>query len=451
MPEERITAGRSINEALTAFRESVNQPDTVFGPDHWLLPKLDQLQRLLSEPITQEQAGALLNVLYQRHFLEELIEWLESRRFESWADFFIYQNNLKQENLRKRAEEVQKRADERERRRAAGLDPYFDFKLVPDDFHPKISDACPDCGSSDWKPIAYGLPTEDTQEDARRGDVVLGGCMLGDAKRYCVSCFNSWPTKPDVSKPSGRPEWIQQQIAESHAEYAHLSALADSPPALEEPRVERAWGRIDGSVRFLVSFGDNKTIVTKNLEYPRLGGAPTYDAGFLSWCTYDESRRLSTLAAVAALRFERTHEPERHNLYDDWDKVQAHERKLSRLYDEYPFERQWIKERRKKLTELLKLARAVPKRLPGVIGVHSFEAYKNFLVRFSWGVVAVESRRLSLLEPVEYRCTSSCTRDEDPELAQDLACAAAMLAQFPRLTRADTQVPLSPGSIQQRE
>lgn len=32
IPEERINAGRSINEALTAFRESVNQPHTVSAP-----------------------------------------------------------------------------------------------------------------------------------------------------------------------------------------------------------------------------------------------------------------------------------------------------------------------------------------------------------------------------------------------------------------------------------
>lgn len=434
MPDDRIAASRSISEALTAFRASVNQSDTVFSPDHWLLPKLDRLQRLLSEPITQEQAEALLDVLYQRHFLEDLIEWLESRRSERWADFLIYQANLKQENLRKRATEVQKRADERERRRAAGLDPYFDFKIFPDEYFPKISDVCPDCGSPDWKPIAYGLPTEDTQEDARRGHVVLGGCMLGDAKRYCVSCFNSWPTKPDVRKPSGRPEWIQQQIVESHAAYAHLSALADSPHGPAEPRIERAWARIDGSVRFLVSFGDNKTVVTKNLEYLRLGGAPTYTAGFLSWCTYDESRRLSSLAALAALRFERTHEPERHNLYNDWDKVQAHERQLSRLCNEDRFGRQWVKERRKVLTELLKLARAVPQQLPSVVSIRSFERDKKFLVRFPWGVVGVERHRFSLLEPLEYRCTSSCTRDEDPEVAQNLACAA----EFPRLTRTDS-------------
>jgi hypothetical protein len=142
---------------------------------------------------------------------------------------------------------------------------------------------------------------------------------------------------------------------------------------------------------------------------------------------------------VAALRFERTDQPERHNLYNDWDKVRAHQREFSRSCEEGSFQREWEKEKRKKLTELLKLARAVPERLPSVVSVRSFEQDKKFLVRFPWGVVGVERHRLSLLEPLEYRCTSSCTRDEDPELAQDLACAAAMLAEFPRLAGLDRQ------------
>jgi hypothetical protein len=39
-PEVQIAAGRSIDEVLAAFRQSVNQPGTMFSTDHWLLPKL---------------------------------------------------------------------------------------------------------------------------------------------------------------------------------------------------------------------------------------------------------------------------------------------------------------------------------------------------------------------------------------------------------------------------
>ena len=208
-PEVQIAAGRSVDDVLAAFRDSVNRPDTMFSTEHWLLPKLDELRRLLTEPITEDKAQALLDVLHQRHSMRDLLEWLDGHPV-SWAHFFTYRENLKQEELRKRA-------DERDRRRAAGLDPYFDFKLDIHVDHPKISDVCPDCGSSDWKPIAYGLLTEDSMEDARRGHFVAGGCTLRDAQRYCLTCFNEWPTKPDMNKPTGRPEWIQRQIVETRS------------------------------------------------------------------------------------------------------------------------------------------------------------------------------------------------------------------------------------------
>jgi hypothetical protein len=44
----------------------------------------------------------------------------------------------------------------------------------------------------------------------------------------------------------------------------------------EGPRVERAWARIDGSVEFLLSFGEIKARINKTVEYARMGGAPEY-------------------------------------------------------------------------------------------------------------------------------------------------------------------------------
>jgi hypothetical protein len=70
-----------------------------------------------------------------------------------------------------------------------------------------------------------------------------------------------------------------------------------------------------------MSFGEHKGGVTKSLKYARLGGAANYETPWFSWLPYAERDKTSTLAKVAALRFERTHEPERHNLYNDWDKV----------------------------------------------------------------------------------------------------------------------------------
>ncbi len=424
-PEECIAAGKSINEAVTAFRECVNQLGPPRALSKCLVLNLDQIEQLLSEPITQEEAQALLDVLYKRRWMEALLRWLSDRPVP-WEDFPTYEANLREEAKRKLGED---------------REVYRGVKLFPDERFPKISDSCPDCGSSEWKRIVYGSLTEEGVEAAKRGEFVRGGCVMGDASRYCTACFNRWPTKPDMSRPGGTPEAIQRHIEESRAEYARLSALAELPPHPEEPRVERAWARIDGSVRFLVRFGNCTDIVAKDLQYARLGGAPTYSAWPLFWCSYDERARLSTLAEVAALRFERTYQRERHNLYNNWDIVQAHRRERDQNWEKESYRRESIKEDRKKLSELLKLARSAPEKLPKVVSVRSFEREKKFLVRFAWGVVWVERHRFSLIEPLHYYCYSGslsverspCAKAEDPELAEDLACAAAMLAEFPTL------------------
>jgi DNA-directed RNA polymerase subunit RPC12/RpoP len=39
--------------------------------------------------------------------------------------------------------------------------------------------ACPSCGSTDAVRIVYGYPTAETAEAAERGEVELGGCVIG--------------------------------------------------------------------------------------------------------------------------------------------------------------------------------------------------------------------------------------------------------------------------------
>lgn len=239
-----------------------------------------------------------------------------------------------------------------------------------------------------------------------------------------------------MSKPDGSREWIERQIAQTRSEYARLSVLAGQPPSSEEPPVERAWARIDGSIEFLVAFGEGKVRDTKTLEYSRLGGGPSYESS-ISSLPYEDYAKTSTLAKVATVRFERTHAPETHNLYNDWDKVQAHRRESDRRWDENQYRRQCVKENRETLSKLLKLARGAPKELPTVFSIRSSGSQKDFHVRFPWGTVWVQKSQFSLIESFEYRCNASCEKAEDPELARDLACAAAMLAEFPSLVGRD--------------
>jgi hypothetical protein len=196
-PEERITAGKSINEAVTAFRECVNQLGPPRALSQCLVLNLDQIQQLLSEPITQDEARALLDVLYKRRWMEELLRWLSDRPV-TWEDFPTYEANLREEAKRNSAED-------RERDRGV--------TLFSDSRFPAISDSCPDCGSSEWKRIVYGSLTAEGVEAAKRGEFVRGGCVMGDASRYCTACFNRWPTKPGMNRPGGTPEAIQRHIA----------------------------------------------------------------------------------------------------------------------------------------------------------------------------------------------------------------------------------------------
>jgi hypothetical protein len=55
---------------------------------------------------------------------------------------------------------------------------------------------CPYCDSTDTVPIVYGLPGRELEQAARRGELVLGGCLVSfDAPdRACRSCGGDWQT-----------------------------------------------------------------------------------------------------------------------------------------------------------------------------------------------------------------------------------------------------------------
>jgi hypothetical protein len=55
---------------------------------------------------------------------------------------------------------------------------------------------CPECGGKGLR-IVYGLPSLELAEAADRGEVVLGGCVVGDENpnRHCVQCSSEWSTR----------------------------------------------------------------------------------------------------------------------------------------------------------------------------------------------------------------------------------------------------------------
>ena len=50
---------------------------------------------------------------------------------------------------------------------------------------------CPSCGSSNFIPIVYGRPSQEAIEKEKRGEIVLGGCIVSpdDNKFRCKENF----------------------------------------------------------------------------------------------------------------------------------------------------------------------------------------------------------------------------------------------------------------------
>jgi hypothetical protein len=184
-PEEALRPGMRVEHALEQFRIQVNRPETMFSTDHWLLPKLGKLQTLLTDPITADEAQALEDVLYGRHWMADLFEWLESPPMP-WVDFFAYREEMKpiKEQVRREQAWEQWKAFQELSRKLGRLSE-----------KPKV---CPSCGSHSVIPIAYGSPDESTAEAARRGAVTLGGCVLKRFPKWCCrECNHCWPEKVD--------------------------------------------------------------------------------------------------------------------------------------------------------------------------------------------------------------------------------------------------------------
>lgn len=55
---------------------------------------------------------------------------------------------------------------------------------------------CPRCQGTSIVPIVHGMPTPDMEERRARGEVELGGCMVGlnpDPRWRCQACGWRWP------------------------------------------------------------------------------------------------------------------------------------------------------------------------------------------------------------------------------------------------------------------
>ena len=65
-----------------------------------------------------------------------------------------------------------------------------------------ISAKCPRCHSADVVPIEYGLPGPEMAERVRRGEVMVGGCVMTghDPVWFCRACEARWNVEGTVWK-----------------------------------------------------------------------------------------------------------------------------------------------------------------------------------------------------------------------------------------------------------
>ncbi len=173
--DEVFTLGMRVESALHEFRDQISRRETISSTQKRDARKLLlRLQPLLADPITADQAQALDDAFRGRHGIEDLIQWLQSQPMP-WSHFPAYQG--KQEEV--------KREQLWQRWKA------FEELWGDESDKPKI---CPSCGAHSVVRIGYGEPDDVGAEAARRGAIVLGGCILPEysPKWHCRECHHQW-------------------------------------------------------------------------------------------------------------------------------------------------------------------------------------------------------------------------------------------------------------------
>lgn len=82
----RIVPGLSVDEALAAFVAACNRRDTLFITEAWFRPRAERLRLGLSNPITEDEAHVLRELVRERTTFEQVFDWMD-RRPMSWAEY----------------------------------------------------------------------------------------------------------------------------------------------------------------------------------------------------------------------------------------------------------------------------------------------------------------------------------------------------------------------------
>jgi len=109
---------------------------------------------------------------------------------------------------------------------------------------PKSSRRCPKCHHDDAVvPIIYGYPMPELEEIAERGEVELGGCLVGDIdpKFACRRCRISFKfTRPEMAMGKvGERGWIDEMEGPEQFQYSWAGGISQRQciECVAEPRV----------------------------------------------------------------------------------------------------------------------------------------------------------------------------------------------------------------------
>jgi hypothetical protein len=89
----RVVEGMPLTEALAAFVAACRRPDTLFITERWFAPRREKLLARLSDPITQDEAHVLHEVLWERLSFNAVFDWLDEKPV-SWEDYHRIQAGM---------------------------------------------------------------------------------------------------------------------------------------------------------------------------------------------------------------------------------------------------------------------------------------------------------------------------------------------------------------------
>jgi hypothetical protein len=92
---------------------------------------------------------------------------------------------------------------------------------------------CPKCNSTDIIPVVYGLPAQGMREAQDRGEVLCGGCVVGNDSptQHCNTCEHRWKEFQQIELFEYLKEEVKAQFVETEKDAAIAYA--------------KAWNRLD--------------------------------------------------------------------------------------------------------------------------------------------------------------------------------------------------------------